>query len=66
MADNTFQFEWIVTIQGNLDAMFRDIPDIFVAGDHLIYPIEENIGIRQAPDVYVAFGRPKGHQGVMR
>ncbi|HEV3439844.1 MAG TPA: Uma2 family endonuclease [Gemmata sp.] len=63
MADNTLQFEWIVTIQGNLDAMFRDVPDIFVAGDHLIYPVEGNIGIRQAPDTYVAFGRPKGHRG---
>jgi Uma2 family endonuclease len=63
MADNTFQFEWIVTIQGNLDAMFRDDPNIFVAGDHLIYPIEKDILTRQAPDVYVAFGRPKGHRG---
>jgi hypothetical protein len=63
MADNTLQFEWIVTIQGNLDAMFRDVPDIFVAGDHLIYPIENNGDIRQAPDAYVAFGRPKGHRG---
>jgi len=63
MADDTFQFEWIVTIQGNLDAMFRDVPDVFVAGDHLIYPIEENIATRQAPDVYVAFGRRKGHRG---
>ncbi len=63
MADNTLQFEWIVTIQGNLDAMFRDVQDIFVAGDHLIYPIEEDIGTRQAPDVYVAFGRHKGHRG---
>jgi Uma2 family endonuclease len=63
MADNTLQFEWIVTIQGNLDAMFRDVPDIFVAGDHLIYPVERDIRTRQAPDAYVAFGRPKGHRG---
>jgi hypothetical protein len=40
MADNTLQFEWIVTLQGNLDLMFRDVPDVFVAGDHLIYPVE--------------------------
>lgn len=63
IADNTLQFEWIVTIQGNLDLMFRDNPDVFVAGDHLIYPVEGNSGVRQAPDVYVAFGRPKGHRG---
>jgi Uma2 family endonuclease len=63
MADNTLQFEWIVTLQGNLDLMFRDVPDIFVAGDHLIYPVEGEPDNRQAPDVYVAFGRPKGHRG---
>jgi Uma2 family endonuclease len=63
MADNTLQFEWIVTLQGNLDLMYRDVPDVFVAGDHLIYPVDQNIAIRQAPDVYVAFGRPKGHRG---
>jgi Uma2 family endonuclease len=63
MADNTLQFEWIVTIQGNLDLMFRDKPDVFVAGDHLIYPVEGEPANRQAPDVYVAFGRPKGHRG---
>lgn len=63
MADNTLQFEWIVTLQGNLDLMFRDNPDVFVAGDHLIYPIDGDADIRQAPDVYVAFGRPKGHRG---
>jgi Uma2 family endonuclease len=63
MADNTLQFEWIVTLQGNIDLMFRDNANVFVAGDHLIYPVEGNADIRQAPDVYVAFGRPKGHRG---
>jgi len=63
VADNTLQFEWIVTLQGNLDLLFRDVPDVFVAGDHLIYPVEGSPEIRQAPDVYVAFGRPKGHRG---
>src|ERR1700722_16670314 len=63
MAENTLQFEWIVTLQGNLDLLFRDVPDVFVAGDHLIYPLDRNREVRQAPDVYVAFGRPKGHRG---
>ncbi len=66
MADNSLQFEWIVTLQGNLDLMFRETRDVFVAGDHLIYPVEDNADIRQAPDVYVAFGRPKGHRGSYR
>ena len=63
IADNTLQFEWIATLKGNLDLIFRDNPDVFVAGDHLIYPVEGEPGVRQAPDVYVAFGRPKGHRG---
>jgi Uma2 family endonuclease len=63
MSDNTVQFRWIVTIQGNLDDLFRDTPDVFVAGDHLIYPVEGEPNTRQAPDVYVAFGRPKGDRG---
>lgn len=62
-ADNTLQFRWIVTLQGNLDLLFRDRPDVFVAGDNLIYPVEGNPSVCQAPDVYVAFGRPKGHRG---
>jgi Uma2 family endonuclease len=63
MSDNTLQFRWIVTIQGNLDDLYRDNPDVFVAGDHLIYPAEGDPKARQAPDVYVAFGRPKGDRG---
>jgi Uma2 family endonuclease len=66
MAENTLQFEWIVTLQGNLDLLFRSNPNVFVAGDHLIYPVEGDNQTAQAPDVYVAFGRPKGHRGSYR
>ena len=63
MSDNTLQFEWITTIKGGLDALFRNDPDVFVAGDLLWYPVEGNPVLRCAPDVLVAFGRPKGHRG---
>lgn len=63
MADNTRQFRYIVTIQGGLDALFRDDPDVFVASDLLWYPVEGNNQVRVAPDVMVAFGRPKGDRG---
>lgn len=63
MADNTVQFRWITTIQGNLDLLFHDRPDVFVAGDNLWYPVEGQPGVCMAPDVYVAFGRPKGDRG---
>lgn len=62
MAENTRQFEYIATIKGGLDVVFHDRPDVFVAGDNLWYPVEGHPEICQAPDVYVAFGRPKGHR----
>jgi Uma2 family endonuclease len=63
MSDNTKQFRWIVTIKENLELLFADQPDVFVAGDLLWYPVEGNPKIRQAPDAMVAFGRPKGDRG---
>jgi Uma2 family endonuclease len=63
MADNTKQFRWIVTIKENLEALFADNPEVFVAGDLLWYPVEGNNTIRRAPDTMVAFGRPKGDRG---
>jgi Uma2 family endonuclease len=63
MADNTEQFDWITLIKGNLECVFRDDPKVFVAGDLLWYPVEENNQIRRAPDVLVALGRPKGRRG---
>lgn len=63
IAGNTKQFQWIVTIQGNLEAL---LPDAFVAGDLLWYPVEGRPDIRLAPDVLVAFGRPGGHRGSYR
>lgn len=66
MADNTKQFDWIVKIKENLERMFADRPDVFVAGDLLWYPVEGNSKIRTAPDAMVAFGRPKGYRGSYR
>ena len=60
MADNTKQFRWIMTLQGGLDALFQDRPDVFVAGDLFWYPVEGKPKILCAPDVLVVFGRPKG------
>ncbi len=63
MADNTLQYRWIVTIQGGIDAIFKEDPNVFVAGDLLWYPVEGNNKIRVAPDIMVAFDRPKGERG---
>jgi Uma2 family endonuclease len=63
MADNTRQFRWIMTIEGGLDALFKDDPNVFVAGDLLWYAVEGKPNIRMAPDAMVVFGRPKGDRG---
>jgi Uma2 family endonuclease len=63
MSDNTKQFRWIVTVKENLDLLFADNPDVFVAGDLLWYPVEGSNTIRSAPDAMIVFGRPKGDRG---
>lgn len=62
-ADNTKQFEYIVSIHAGFSALYKDNPRVFIAGDLLWYPVEGNISIRTAPDVMVVIGRPKGHRG---
>ena len=66
MADNTKQFRWIVVIQQNLEWLFADNPNVFVAGDLLWYPTEGDNKTRTAPDVMVILGRPKGDRGSYR
>lgn len=63
MSDNTLQFHWIVTLKENLELLFSDDPEVFVAGDLLWYPVEGDNKTRRAPDVMVALGRPKGYRG---
>lgn len=63
MSDNTKQFKWIVVIKENLEILFANDPNVFVAGDLLWYPVEGDNKTRQAPDTMVVFGRPKGDRG---
>jgi Uma2 family endonuclease len=63
MAQNTQQAEVMMTLKENLDAIFADRDDVFVAIDHFWYPVQGHPEIRQAPDVMVVLGRPKGHRG---
>lgn len=62
MSDNTEQFDLITLLKWNIDAL---VPD-FVGGDLLWYPVEGDPKTRAAPDVLVAFGRPKGRRGSYR
>lgn len=54
MADNSKQFRYLVTIEGNLEILFAEDPNVFIIGDMLWYPVEGHPEIRQAPDVMVA------------
>lgn len=63
LSDNTLQFRWIMTIQGGLDALFAQNPNVFVAGNLLWYPVEGDNVTRAAPDAMVVLGRPKGERG---
>jgi Uma2 family endonuclease len=63
ISDNTKQFRWIVTIKENLELLYANNPDVFIAGDLLWYPVQGNNSLRQAPDVLVAIGRPRGDRG---
>ena len=63
LSDNTLQLEWIFLLKSNLDVLFKDDPNVFVAGDLLWYPVQGHPEIRCAPDTLVAFGRPRGYRG---
>jgi Uma2 family endonuclease len=63
MSENTLQFDWIGLLKWGAEGQYALDPTVFVAGDHLIYPVQGDPMIRQAPDVYVAFGRHKEHRG---
>ena len=63
MSDNTLQFAWIAKLKEGCEALFKDNPTVFVAGDLLWYPVEGDNKTRRAPDAMVVFGRPKGYRG---
>ncbi|PZU97418.1 MAG: hypothetical protein DCE90_07655 [Pseudanabaena sp.] len=63
MSNNTEQFDWIVMIKENLECLFANDANVFVAGDLLWYPIEGDNTTRTAPDAMVVIGRPKGRRG---
>jgi Uma2 family endonuclease len=64
MAENTEQYDWIVKIKENLEILFADDDNVFIAGDLLWYPVpDRRLSGPVAPDVLVAFGRPKGRRG---
>lgn len=66
MSDNTEQYDWIVKIKENLEILFANQPQVFIAADLLWYPIKSTSIAPAAPDVMVVFGRTKGRRGSYR
>ncbi len=66
MADDTKQMRWIKMLSNNLEGMFRDDPDVFVACNLMWYAVKDEPDEYAAPDVMVAFARPKGDRGSYR
>ncbi|MBV6621670.1 MAG: Uma2 family endonuclease [Rivularia sp. (in: Bacteria)] len=66
MAENTEQYRWIVIIKENLEILFAGVPNVFIAGDLLWYPVHSQLISPTAPDVMVVFGRPKGKRSSYR
>ena len=59
MADNDVQWEWIVLLKQNMLRLFAKQDDVAISADMLIYPDENDPNDSIAPDVFVAFGRPR-------
>jgi Uma2 family endonuclease len=57
--DNTTQIDWIFRLKANLDLLFWDRGDVFVAANLFWYPVEGESELRQSPKSMVVFGRPK-------
>ncbi len=62
MGENTLQIKWIISVYNGLEAVFRERDDVFIAADLFWYPIRGDAKRVLAPDIMVAFGRPKGER----
>ncbi len=62
IAENTLQFKWIHALHLGFDLLFQHRPDVFIASDLLWYPVEGDPKTTRAPDLMIAFDRPKGER----
>jgi Uma2 family endonuclease len=62
MSESTEQYRWIVFFKENLEILLAAYSSVFIAADLMWYPekVSTPPAPRQAPDVMVIFGRPKG------
>ena len=62
MSDNDWQFTALTNTVSALRVRYQDRPDVYVAGDMLVYYRMNDNRTRVAPDVYVVFGALGNHR----
>ncbi|MBN9520939.1 Uma2 family endonuclease [bacterium] len=62
MGENSLQIKWILALLLGFERHYQDRPDVLVAADMFWYPVEGRPDVATAPDVMIAFGRPKGER----
>ncbi len=66
MAETDMHRQLLSDLVFTLDTYFQSDPDVYVSGNLLIYYVEGNPARQVAPDVFVAFGVPKGQRRIYR
>jgi Uma2 family endonuclease len=53
MSESTEQYRWIVIIKENLEILFANQPNVFIAADLFWYPVQVKVAPapRQAPEI---------------
>ena len=62
MSDNDWQYTALTNTVSALRIRYQDRPDVYVAGDMLVYYRMNDNRTRIAPDVYVVFGAAGNHR----
>ncbi len=65
MAENTLQYDWITRIKGNLECIFADDPNVFIAGDLFWYPVERDNTTRRTPRCAGGHWSPQGSAPIL-
>ena len=59
MGESRKQLIWMYYLFANINSIYLKQQDVFVSANNYIYPVQGQADINIAPDVYVAYGRPK-------
>ena len=66
MAETDVHIDTLIALREALRDHFRDMPQVYVAGNLLLYYEEGNPAACMAPDIFVVKGIPKGNRRIYR